>query len=678
MKGKKRLSAILVTVMLMISISIVVQFPVHASPGAKLIFLSRTWNVPIYDINKTALVPISINTTEKVYSWNVSFSYDPAILQYNFAIEGAFLKSNGTTTFTQGTPGTGTISYLRCHHNDPANYTQGTGTLQTLATLNFTILDYGRSALTFVQLNCELKNNLGATISPTFQDGYWETRSLVEIALPTYSWIYPVKKIGENFTMVLTINTVEKVTSWTTGIRFDNNTVKFISVTEGSFLSGNGTTNFVSGTDHNNGTVSGISCAHTANYTKGQGTPEVLATFKFQILALGKTAIDLTDLPGDLCETKVLDQNGDECSYLSLIDGSWELRTVVNVSLQNVYLTTETFSKGDTQSVTLNINTTETVHSWQCGVRFDKNVLNCTGVTYGTYITGVDLDYTINNTAGMVYGMGQSFLGGVSTTGAGILATIEFKLLDYGKTILDLTDVDLDPCEFLATDGKGDELTVLNLVDGSLEFRAGVSAKLSFIDPPYPSIGETLTLELRIYTIEDVTAWQSGLRFDKNVLNCTGVTYGTYITGVDLDYTINNTAGMVYGMGQSFLGGVSTTGNGLLATITFEVIGSGWEFVTLTDLDLDPTETIVTDQNGDECSWLQLVKGAKLKGDVNGNGVVESGDLIFGLGPAYGSFPGDANWNPNADFNCNGAVESGDLIFGLGPYYGTSYGGSDP
>jgi hypothetical protein len=63
----------------------------------------------------------------------------------------------------------------------------------------------------------------------------------------------------------------------------------------------------------------------------------------------------------------------------------------------------------------------------------------------------------------------------------------------------------------------------------------------------------------------------------------------------------------------------------------------------------------------------------KMSGDVNGNRIVESTDLIFGLGPAIGSSPGDPNWNPHCDFNGNGSVDSWDLIFGLAPFYGSSY-----
>jgi len=275
-----------------------------------------------------------------------------------------------------------------------------------------------------------------------------------------------------------------------------------------------------------------------------------------------------------------------------------------------------------------------------------------------------------------------------------LLATINFTILDYGKTTLDLTDLDLDQCEFIATDNKGDELTVLNLIDGSFEFRAGVTVKLQFTDelttvfpggPPTPfpySITNTFVIQLKIYTIEKVSAWQAGVLFNNTVLNCTSVSYGGYMTGAfPLTYTIDNGNGMVYGMGQSLLGGATQTGNGVLATLTFEVIGSGWPIIELTADDEKLAETLVTDQNGDECSYLLLVEGLRLAGDVDGRTtavgntwqVTATDDVVFGMAPAMNSYPGDPNWNPNADFGAimggiDGVVESGDLIFGFAPH----------
>jgi len=55
-------------------------------------------------------------------------------------------------------------------------------------------------------------------------------------------------------------------------------------------------------------------------------------------------------------------------------------------------------------------------------------------------------------------------------------------------------------------------------------------------------------------------------------------------------------------------------------------------------------------------------------GDIDNTGFIDLGDLVL-LAKAYNSRPGAPNWNPGADVNGNGWVELGDLIF-LAENYG--------
>ena len=60
---------------------------------------------------------------------------------------------------------------------------------------------------------------------------------------------------------------------------------------------------------------------------------------------------------------------------------------------------------------------------------------------------------------------------------------------------------------------------------------------------------------------------------------------------------------------------------------------------------------------------------ANKPGDINGDGKVDLRDLIA-LANAWGSKPGDAKWNPNADLFPNGIIDIRDLVV-LAHYYGT-------
>jgi len=60
-----------------------------------------------------------------------------------------------------------------------------------------------------------------------------------------------------------------------------------------------------------------------------------------------------------------------------------------------------------------------------------------------------------------------------------------------------------------------------------------------------------------------------------------------------------------------------------------------------------------------------------IPGDLNGDGKVSLADLVT-LALAYGSKPGDLNWNPNADIIGNGIIGLSDLVI-LAQHYGQHY-----
>jgi parallel beta-helix repeat protein len=60
-----------------------------------------------------------------------------------------------------------------------------------------------------------------------------------------------------------------------------------------------------------------------------------------------------------------------------------------------------------------------------------------------------------------------------------------------------------------------------------------------------------------------------------------------------------------------------------------------------------------------------------IPGDLNGDFKVNLSDLAL-LANAYGSKPGDSNWNPNADINGDGRVSLSDLVI-LANHYGQHY-----
>jgi hypothetical protein len=68
---------------------------------------------------------------------------------------------------------------------------------------------------------------------------------------------------------------------------------------------------------------------------------------------------------------------------------------------------------------------------------------------------------------------------------------------------------------------------------------------------------------------------------------------------------------------------------------------------------------------------FSVVVKVTIPGDINGDFKVGLPDLVL-LAQAYGSKPGDPNWNPNADIDGNGIVGLSDLV-ALAQHYGQHY-----
>jgi hypothetical protein len=67
-------------------------------------------------------------------------------------------------------------------------------------------------------------------------------------------------------------------------------------------------------------------------------------------------------------------------------------------------------------------------------------------------------------------------------------------------------------------------------------------------------------------------------------------------------------------------------------------------------------------------SQVKITNALHIPGDINGDFKVDLSDLVI-LAQAYGSKPGDSNWNPNADIDGNGVVGLSDLVI-LAQNYG--------
>ena len=121
----------------------------------------------------------------------------------------------------------------------------------------------------------------------------------------------------------------------------------------------------------------------------------------------------------------------------------------------------------------------------------------------------------------------------------------------------------------------------------------------------------------------------------------------------------------------------TTSGPGILANVTFTVVGYGTSDITLRD------QTMLFGINATTAELKEIINAEyepdhiqhgyfsnKIPGDVDGDADVDASDLSD-LSEAYGSTPSKPNWNSGCDFKRDYRVDASDL-FDLSKNYGKS------
>ena len=186
---------------------------------------------------------------------------------------------------------------------------------------------------------------------------------------------------------------------------------------------------------------------------------------------------------------------------------------------------------------------------------------------------------------------------------------------------------------------------------------ATTDAVLSLFPSPItsPAIGERLTLNLNIASGEAVAGYQFTLQFDTTALRYIEGSNGDYLpTGAFFVPPILKENRVE--LASTAIVGVSS-GDGTLATVTFEVLAAKASTLTL-------SEVLLSDRQGNtfrpQIEGGEVTEPPKLKVDVNGDGVVNIQDLVL-VASSFGKAGQDA-----ADVNADGVVNITDLVLVAG------------
>ena len=306
---------------------------------------------------------------------------------------------------------------------------------------------------------------------------------------------------------------------------------------------------------------------------------------------------------------------------------------------------------GQTFSVNVNITDVSGLVGWSFQLSYDTSILQLTDIEEGPFLKSAGPTFLINQTTS-----GQIYLGdclfnsqgwtGASANGSGVLATATFKAIAVGESSLNLFSN--NPCNAeiqLAADPQDPEIVVIpnTAISGTVT----VSSDPDPPDPPIiayalPSktvVGQGYDLPMTLTAtnpgdpteIINVASYANTTKIENQTLtlpngNSTNVSF------------LWNTLGFAYG--NYTIGALATPASSETNSANATPAANGWVIVTI-------------------------------PGDLNGDFKVNLKDLVL-LANAYGSKPGDSNWNPNTDVLENGVVGLADLVI-LTTHYGQQY-----
>ena len=194
-------------------------------------------------------------------------------------------------------------------------------------------------------------------------------------------------------------------------------------------------------------------------------------------------------------------------------------------------------------------------------------------------------------------------------------------------------------------------------VSATAETTSTTEATVS-VSPPSvasPAIGEQITCNLNIAGGEAVAGYQATIQFDETALRYVSSAKGDYLPAGAFFVEPKVERNLVKLNAASLAG--ESNGNGTLATLTFEVVAVKASTLTLSDV-------LLTNSVGEafvpKVENVEITESTQLKGDVNGDGIVNIQDLVLVAGKL-----GQTVTN-SADINDDGLVNIQDLVLVAG------------
>jgi hypothetical protein len=285
---------------------------------------------------------------------------------------------------------------------------------------------------------------------------------------------------------------------------------------------------------------------------------------------------------------------------------------------------------GDSFSIDVTVTEVTDLAGWEFQLFYNPQVLNATGATEGPFLKNVQstfflipgMDDNYNSTHGRVY-VACTTLPVVGVSGSGVLASVSFKIVGAGQSVLALP---LETTKLL-DNTPGRPQPIPHTTTGGLVSVVGADIAITDI-----KLSKTITADPQMAV--NVTAANQGnftasfnvtLYYDTNEISTQTVTNLAPATSTLLTFLWNLTQ--------------VPKGNYTISAYAPPIVGEN-----------------NVDNNQLVDGWVQKT----ITGDLNGDGKVNIVDVTI-VARAFQARPGDPSWNPNADMDNNGVINIVDV-----------------
>jgi hypothetical protein len=333
---------------------------------------------------------------------------------------------------------------------------------------------------------------------------------------------------------------------------------------------------------------------------------------------------------------------------------------------------------GKTFSVNVTLENVTNLYGYEFKLLWNTTLLDCVGVKvtppaeWGAnyFIAKNESDEALGR-----YWLAVSLLPPAQPfNGSAVLCTLTFRIAYdaiYPENVtspLDLTDTYLsdpnaEPIDHIAVDGE------YWLYSTMPEIRVEPSSYTS-------KKVETFSVNITVHNVVNLYSYEFKLGYDTALLDALSLNVGDFLKQPYYIYkfSIDDDAGVITLGVSSKAPAPPVNGSGLLATITFKTVAIVWpDSARNTSLHLYDTvlktNLGITVPHGTLDGFYQYTP---IPGDVNSDGVVNIFDLVI-VARAFGTKPGEANWDPKADLKRDGLINIFDVVL-----VAKNYGRTDP